>query len=219
MRSELALETTSRGALHHLLATAWNAGTTALVCILFAAFAYSHLVHWVDSGRPTGLVLAIQESILVVLFLIRRRPSDVSTNGVDWLAAFAGTFVVLLLRPTGHAVLGMDWLFTGLQLAGSILAIWGALYLGRSFGIVAANRGVQANGPYRFVRHPIYAAYLLSLTGYLLASPSPSNLLVVTLHVVAQVQRVRAEETVLMRDPGYCAYAQRTAHRLVPGLV
>jgi protein-S-isoprenylcysteine O-methyltransferase Ste14 len=33
--------------------------------------------------------------------------------------------------------------------------------LGRSFGFVAADRGLRASGPYAMVRHPVYASYLL----------------------------------------------------------
>ena len=38
--------------------------------------------------------------------------------------------------------------------------IAGKVVLGRSFGLVPANRGIVARGPYLLVRHPIYAGYL-----------------------------------------------------------
>src|ERR1700682_5194874 len=54
-------------------------------------------------------------------------------------------------------------LFCGLLItAGVLLQIYAKLTLRRSFGIIAANRGVMTSGPYRVVRHPMYAAYLLS---------------------------------------------------------
>jgi hypothetical protein len=41
-----------------------------------------------------------------------------------------------------------------------LLVLAATLRLGRSFGIVATNRGIQTGGLYRIVRHPIYAAYV-----------------------------------------------------------
>ena len=58
-----------------------------------------------------------------------------------------------------------------LVLVGVVLATGAVLSLGRSLGIEAANRGVQTHGLYRFVRHPIYAAYLPLMGGYLRAIP------------------------------------------------
>ena len=89
--------------------------------------------------------------------------------------------------------------------------------LGRSFGIEAANRGIQTHGLYRFVRHPIYAAYLPLIGGYLLAYPSVWNALLVGCWLVCQVARIQREEAVLGQDEQYQAYAERVRWRLIPG--
>lgn len=52
------------------------------------------------------------------------------------------------------------------------LQLFAKVFLGLSFGVVAANRGVKIGGPYSFIRHPMYAGYTLSHIGLLLAMPS-----------------------------------------------
>ena len=48
---------------------------------------------------------------------------------------------------------------------GLVLVVVGKMALGRSFGIVPANRGVVVRGPYTLVRHPIYTGYLITHVG------------------------------------------------------
>ena len=66
-----------------------------------------------------------------------------------------------------------------------------------SFGIVPANRGVVARGPYTFVRHPIYAGYLLTHAAFLMAYPRPWNVLILLTADAALIGRALMEERVL----------------------
>jgi protein-S-isoprenylcysteine O-methyltransferase Ste14 len=101
---------------------------------------------------------------------------------------------------------------------GNVLALAGICDLGRSFGIVAAHRGIKTSGLYRYLRHPIYAAYLLAFGGFVLAHPSVRNSVVLLVWVFIQIARIRAEERLLSADPQYAAYAQRVRDRLIPGI-
>ena len=105
-----------------------------------------------------------------------------------------------------------------LVVAGSVLASGAILSLGRSFSIEAANRSIQTHGLYRFVRHPIYAAYLPSVGGFLVAYPSWLNALMFVAWMSFQVARIRREEAVLSLDTQYQLYAQQVRWRLIPGL-
>jgi protein-S-isoprenylcysteine O-methyltransferase Ste14 len=193
--------------------------STALVALLFGLFAYSHVASWLAGGHFTGLVFALQESVLVVLFLTRRRTKAVSQNPTDWVAGFVGTFLCLLLRPVGTpAIAGLDELFFALQLTGAALSLVAAMHLGRSFGIIAANRGVKDTGAYGIVRHPLYAAYIFSHLGYLLSAPSLWNMAILGMTWLAMFRRITAEEQVLQRDPAYRSYAARVRFRLIPEL-
>jgi protein-S-isoprenylcysteine O-methyltransferase Ste14 len=108
------------------------------------------------------------------------------------------------------------------QVLAVILVIWARVTFGMRSLHYAANPtdgGLVTGGPYRFVRHPIYAAILFfvwagvaSRTTYLAVA---LGLLVST----ATAVRIMAEERlVTLRYPEYAAYAARTK-RLVPFLV
>ena len=103
-----------------------------------------------------------------------------------------------------------------IQLVGLSLAIVSLGSLRRSFGLAPANRGVKTSGMYRFVRHPLYASYLVALSGYLLAYPAPRNFALLAASLVGQLVRMSLEERLLLRDPAYVRYATQTRFRLVP---
>lgn len=181
-------------------------------------FAIAHISHFLDTKRTTGLVFAGQELVLVAIFLVRRRPLAVSRRPLDWAAAVLGSYAVLLLRPNGHELLGLGTVWLAVQVVGAVGAIVCLLRLGRSFGIVAANRGVRSDGPYAVVRHPMYAFYLVGQVAYLLAAFSLLNVVVLAFALTGQLVRIRAEERVLSGDDAYLIYRRRVAFRLIPGV-
>jgi protein-S-isoprenylcysteine O-methyltransferase Ste14 len=90
--------------------------------------------------------------------------------------------------------------------------------LGRSFGLLPANRGLILRGPYRLVRHPMYFGYLLVHVGFLLLNPSLWNLMVYVAAYACQVPRLLVEERLLARDKSYAEYQQQVRYRLIPGV-
>jgi hypothetical protein len=120
----------------------WLATTTLLVAVT-ALFALAHWQHWRRTGDFKGMVFAAQELVVVVIALARRRPSAVSHRPADWVVAIIGSYAVLLLRPGGTASASAALLGTGMQIAGAIAACVCLFELGRSFGVVAANRGIK----------------------------------------------------------------------------
>jgi protein-S-isoprenylcysteine O-methyltransferase Ste14 len=84
---------------------------------------------------------------------------------------------------------------------------------------VQAGQTVISSGPYRVVRHPMYAAQVVMFPGFMAALGSWWGVGFAALIVVPLVLRIRNEEEVLTRDlPGYAEYCRRTRYRLVPGL-
>jgi protein-S-isoprenylcysteine O-methyltransferase Ste14 len=194
----------------------WALSTSVVAGFWFAFFA-AHLKAWFVHQRPVGLGTVMLECVFAVLFVIRRRPLIVSRSAVAWAAAAIGSFGMLAARPD-YARAGSDWPAQLLQLVGSAAAIYCLARLGRSFGIIAAHRGLRLHGPYRIIRHPIYACYLIVIVGYLLENPTIRNLVVVCCVVCAQVLRIREEERCLSTDPAYDRYRRHVRHRLIPHL-
>src|SRR6266516_7763001 len=155
MRQTLTRPPLTPGA-RRLTRTAVNLAGAAIA----ALFARASLQFYFHTHRLIGGRFVIEQILVAVAFLIRRPPQAVSWRAGNWLVAFAGTFGGLLLRPGGaHPAWGVETGF-GLQLVGLVIAITSLLALGRSFGFVAADRGLKTRGPYAVVRHPIYASYL-----------------------------------------------------------
>jgi protein-S-isoprenylcysteine O-methyltransferase Ste14 len=183
-----------------------------------ALFAQASVRYYLQTHRLIGGLFVIEQLWFAVAFLTRRAPQAVSRRTGAWLAAFAGTFGGLLLRPSGaHPPWGVGTGF-GLQLAGLLIAITSLAALGRSFGFVAADRGLKTHGPYAVVRHPIYASYLLIQSGYVLQSLSLRNIAVVAFVTACNIGRALAEERLLARSPAYQAYRQQVRWRLIPCL-
>jgi protein-S-isoprenylcysteine O-methyltransferase Ste14 len=209
-----ALTTTPAPAAERFTRIAVNLAGAAIA----AWFAQASVQFYLDTHRLIGGLFVIEQTWFAIAFLIRRPPRAVSRRAGTWLAAFGGTFGGLLLRPGGaHPLWGVHAGF-GVQLAGLLLAIASLLALGRSFGFVAADRGLKTRGPYAVVRHPIYASYLLIQSGYLLQSLSLRNLAVVAFATACNIARALAEERLLARSPAYRAYRERVQWRLIPYL-
>ncbi len=188
-----------------------------LLASTFAFFAAVHLSVGMSTGRWLTLgPIVLQETALVAVFLMRRRTNAVATERTAWLAAVIGTFVPLLLRPADP----VGWVALGapIQCTGVLLALLALTSLGRSFGLVPAHRGIQTDGLYSFIRHPMYAAHLVGYLGYVISYPSPRNAVILLATAIAINVRVLYEERLLGRDPVYAAYLQRVAWRFLPHL-
>jgi protein-S-isoprenylcysteine O-methyltransferase Ste14 len=103
------------------------------------------------------------------------------------------------------------------MVVGTAFGVWGLVTLRHSFSIIPEARRVVRDGPYRFVRHPLYAAEIavavsLALQGELHAWSS----LVLLAFVAIQSGRSVFEERLLRATfPDYDEYA-RVTPRLVP---
>ncbi len=183
-----------------------------------ALFARAGYEHFRSTHSLIGGAFLAEQVWIVVAYLVRRPAGAVSQRAGDWLLAFGGTFGGVLLRPSGvhlhwGVVAGFD-----LQVVGLAICITSFIALGRSFGFAAADRGLVRRGPYRVVRHPIYASYFLLLLGYLLQSLSMVNALVVLFVCGCDVGRALAEERLLLASGPYRDYRSRVRWRLLPSV-
>ena len=170
----------------------------------------------IATGALPPLFLLISEGVVVLFILLRRPTRDISRRGQDWLLGLAGTLLPLLaIAPQGAPLLPLR-ICEAVMIAGFALQLSAKLTLRRSFGVVAANRGVKASGPYRLVRHPMYAGYATTHIGFLLAGPTLWNLAIYASVLTIAVRRIVAEERVLREDAAYRALAEKVRYRLLP---
>ncbi len=118
-----------------------------------------------------------------------------------------------------HSLFGHGPLTIGLQIAGLLLMVWARLTFGlRSFHYASnpTAGGLVTTGPYRFIRHPIYAAVLLIVwTGVAANWSLQAAALGLVATLMTALRIVFEEALVTERYPEYAAYARRT-RRVIP---
>ncbi len=128
------------------------------------------------------------------------------------------------LDPATPTALASGAIVLILMLAAVFLFDWSSRTMGRNWALVARTRGdasLVTNGPFAYVRNPIYVALGLFMVAMAIAYGHTRNLyLAVPLYCLATWLRVSLEEKVLRAEFGaaYDAYAARV-RRFVPGLI
>jgi protein-S-isoprenylcysteine O-methyltransferase Ste14 len=198
----------------------------ALVALVWGWYAYRTYRGFDQQGHVGKLesVLMLAMNFLLILFyLLRRRSKAVASDAVSVVLGHVGTWLPNFFDvaspdyPPVHP--SVAWPCTFAMVISLWVSLLGYLSLGRSWGILPANRGVKTEGLYRFVRHPIYASYFLFDWAYVLTAPSPRNWAVVTMVTLALYARARLEERILRQDPAYAAYAEKTRAMFIPGVL
>ena len=205
------------GGLRQMVASDLLARVT--IGVLFTVLSINLFADFVRTGRVTGLLLLVGESLVVVLTIARRRAITVDRSAAAAIMTTVSLAGPALLRATeAQASLAPDHVTALISGVGLLLVVAGKMALGRSFGVVPANRGVVVRGPYSLVRHPIYTGYLITHAAFLVANPAPWNLSVILLADVALIVRALMEERVLSADAAYRQYCRRVGWHLVPGV-
>ena len=184
---------------------------------LYALFLIRHIDAFIETHQLPLLGIVALETMVVVMFVARREASVTNLSPMALGATALGTFSTLFMVPIERSDVPGAVTVT-IQLVGLAMATVAMGSLRRSFGLAPANRGVKTAGMYRYVRHPLYAAYLVTFSGYVLAYPAPRNLVVFACAIAGQVLRMQLEERLLLRDQQYVDYAARTRFRIVPGV-
>ncbi len=210
--------------------------------VAFAVF--SSLLLFGSAGRTDLLFFRAYVAVLLVFFLSALIVPDKDLMQERIKPGPGGKDLNLrrdavLLLTTHWVIAGLDvgrfhwsdvippaaqWAALGGVVMSLALSAW-AVRTNRFFSSVARiqrDRGhkVITGGPYRFIRHPGYAAAigLFSLSGIALGSMF-SALPAVAGGLFLFLRRLRVEESLLFAElEGYREYAQRVPYRLVPGV-
>lgn len=186
------------------------------------------------------LALRVCSFLIAGIVIIRKNPEIVNERGrmpsntkeFDKIFGLVYTSLMLILP----LVAGLDYRFgwsdmpVWLRVIGvigfipaAILPYWAMLvnnYLTTTVRI-QKERGhrVVTDGPYRYVRHPMYVGLIFGAVCMPLILGSWWALIPGLMIVVAALWRTSLEDQVLQAElPGYADYAQRTRYRIVPGV-
>ncbi len=190
-----------------------------LLCVLFLAMAYRFLTAFFTDGAYINILYLLDQFIIFAFVLVRRPAGSISRSPSDWAVAFGASYLPMLLAPADLPSGVIDpRTASALMLVGVLIHVAAKFTLRRSFGVVAANRGVKDAGLYRFVRHPMYTGYFIVQAAFLLVGPTLWNAGVLLAAWILQLYRIKAEESLLSADERYRDFAERTRYRLIPGV-
>ena len=167
----------------------------------------------VRQGLSLLAVLLFAQAGLAALLMIFRRSASITTpkwvEATAWMSA--GLPLFFFVPASGSFWQGL------LPVPGLALNLWALASLGTAFGISPAQRGLVTEGPYHWLRHPMYAGAILLLLfaplalGSWLALPFPLPLI-----AVVAIRAVEEEKFLCSNLAGYADYCQKVRYRLVP---
>jgi protein-S-isoprenylcysteine O-methyltransferase Ste14 len=108
-----------------------------------------------------------------------------------------------------------------MTVAGSALALWARRELGRYWSarvLIKESHALIDGGPYRWIRHPIYAGILLMMTGTAVAVGTTASLPGLFFVFAAATMKIMREEALLNEHFGsvYALYSRKAKRRLIP---
>ncbi|SDI64572.1 methyltransferase family protein [Pseudomonas panipatensis] len=194
-------------------------GSRIIVFAVFLQFAVLLMQTYLEVRTINYLLLFLGEVLTISLIVFARDTESVRLAPVAFLCAMAATFYYLYFSfDVGLSLFSDRRVAEFVQIFGIAFQIFAKLSLGRSFGLVPANRGVVTTGAYRLVRHPIYLGYLLGHVGFILGAFSIRNAVLLVVLYFFQGIRILEEEKFLRREPEYLKYVKRVRWRAIPGL-
>jgi protein-S-isoprenylcysteine O-methyltransferase Ste14 len=217
-------------------------GVTAVLSLAYLVLAFGCLIQW--GPRPwvrvdlfSGGYLALRVVGALCSLISARQAFRSKPLTREWWGQTSNPAIVkwVILLMLGDLMVFLDyghwriisWLerpvLQGLGLAlylfSAVWQVWTDSHLARHFNDDRFEQGPTVVGPFRYIRHPRYAAAILGKIALALVFASLLGWLLLLPWIVLLLHKVRAEEVHLreMFGAGYDAYAQRTA-RLLPGI-
>jgi protein-S-isoprenylcysteine O-methyltransferase Ste14 len=161
-------------------------------------------------------------AIPVLIYVGRPAPRSRDGRVLPRVAGLAGTVMLLVVGvlPQGAQLYRPPSWVGGLSTTVSViafsLAVYGLLYLRRSLSIIPEVRRLVTGGPYRLVRHPLYAAEIVAAVAFAMVNPGALVVVILAPFIATQLLRSRFEERLLTEAyPEYTEYARHT-RRLIP---
>ncbi|MBN2415498.1 DUF192 domain-containing protein [bacterium] len=202
----------------HALTALFHWPINVFLGILWSRFILHSIESWLASSGPLTLGIVIHNTFLLILFLSRRKSKEVSSRFADWLVPILTMACVMMLKPGPVTTVPATVLSIVIQCLGMAFMTLSLVSLGRSLGIVPANRTIKCSGAYQWMRHPLYAGEMVFYMGFLIGNCTPYNSFLVVSILSGQIWRAFAEERLLLHDRQYRRYIRRVRFRFIPGL-
>jgi protein-S-isoprenylcysteine O-methyltransferase Ste14 len=215
-----ARNTFSMAGFARATASPWMDRLVALIACIPFAYSLSH--EFRTFGFNLAWIVANANFVLLVAtMLIRRAPSRVTPNPLYWLLAFVATYWLFIVGRFANpgAAIAPAWAIFALSFTSFIISVWARLSLGRSIGLVPAQRGIVTEGAYRFMRHPIYTGVYCAYAALALQNFSPLNAAIVAVGAGLFIIKSFVEENFLRQDPQYASYMQIVPWRWLPYVI
>jgi protein-S-isoprenylcysteine O-methyltransferase Ste14 len=223
--------------------TKLNAKAVASLLILFVViagliFTSAGTLHYWQGW--TFLLVYFMASLAITLDLMWRDPALLARrmSGGPWAEREPTQRRIMVITSVGFIALivipGLDRRFgwsdvpSLVALGGDVLILLGFVGIRRVFTEnsytsatieLASDQRVISSGPYAVVRHPMYAAALLMLSGFPVALGSRWALLVIAVILPALIWRLLDEERFLAKNlRGYREYQGKVRYRLLPSV-
>jgi protein-S-isoprenylcysteine O-methyltransferase Ste14 len=158
--------------------------------------------------------------MIIAVFFIRHLPLTKAPGIVPRLTAIAASNAQLafFLLPRAMISTRAEILSAALISVGAVASVWILIRLRSAFSILPQARALITTGPYRRIRHPLYAAEGIASIGIMLQFVQPWSAAITLIGFACQILRMHYEEQVLGATfPEYSPYKART-YRLVPHL-
>lgn len=190
------------------------------MAVLLALWSTRLSIRALKKGLGLPLTLLYASSIVLnTQILVRRTPSKVSLNPWSWLLTLASSCHFLLYgaflnKPAPP--IAPRWFNNLTAIAGMVLLLWARVSMGLNFGFVPALRRIVTGGPFRLVRHPVYAGLSLMHVARSLDHKSMRSCAIGALGIGLWALKAVSEEAFLKEEEEYRRFMERTRWRMIP---
>jgi protein-S-isoprenylcysteine O-methyltransferase Ste14 len=165
--------------------------------------------------KPLWVTETLIYVVFLVSYIIRIDPVERSRGLKEIIIPLIGGILpFVLLSSPPSPLIGGNWLIIYIifywMTASTALTIWGLWTLRYSFSITVEARALITNGPYRWIRHPVYLGEILTALAVTIWRFSVLNIVIFTLFVIIQLFRAKWEEGKLSWV--FAAYSIYAAH-------